>query len=570
MKIIEKQLETILAGTIRKVRPDAPVDKLFFTKTNDEQFGDQQTNFAMAASKELKANPKQLAGEIVAALASDPSLTKVDIAGPGFINLTLSERFIADEVTKIGREEYDFSFLDRQGTVVIDYSSPNIAKPMHIGHLRSTVLGDSLKRIYRWLGYTVVGDNHLGDWGTQFGKLIVAYRRWLDRDAYQKSAIEELERIYVLFGQAAEADKSLEDEARAELKKLQEGDPENRRLWQEFITLSLAEYNRIYDRMGVKFDTYHGESFFHDRMPAMLDLLIEKGLAKESEGALCVFFEESEKLHPCIVRKGDGAFLYATSDLACVRFRRENYRLNRVVYVTDERQQPHFRQIFRIARMLGWNEQLDHVWFGIMRFGDDTFSSRKGNVIKLDELFTEAVRRARLVIEEKNPELPAEEKAAVAEMIGLGAVKYADLSQNRISAVSFEWDKALSFDGNTAPYLQYTHARIRSIARKAAETGRPADPAAPITITTPAERRLAVQLLGFPTAVLKAAEGYKPNLIAEYLFELGQRFNTFYNSNPVLKEGDAVMQSRLALCLRTADVMKEGLGLLGIAAPERM
>ncbi len=441
---------------------------------------------------------------------------------------------------------------------------------MHIGHLRSTVLGDSLVRIYRWLGYQVIGDNHLGDWGTQFGKLIVAYRRWLNREAYEKDAIGELERLYVLFAQAAESDPSLEEEARAELKKLQDGDPENRKLWQEFIRLSMAEYDRIYTRLGIRFDTAYGESFYHDRMPDIISLLVERGLAKESDGALCVFFDEKEGLHPCIVRKQDGAFLYATSDLACLKFRREHYRLNRVIYVTDERQQPHFKQIFRIARMLGWNEPLDHVWFGIMRFGDEAFSTRKGNVIKLDDLLNEAVRRARRIIEEKNPDLPEEEKGKVAEMVGIGAVKYADLSQNRISPVSFEWDKALSFDGNTAPYLQYTYARIRSIARKAEEQGRFVDPSPHIIMGTPIERRLAVHLLGFPTAILKAAEGYKPNLIADYLFELGQRFNTFYNSTPVLKEDDAIMQSRLALCLRTAWVIKEGLMLLGIEAPERM
>jgi len=570
MKIVEKLIAERLAATVRTRFPDAPIERLFVTRTADEQFGDYQTNFAMSAAKELKQNPKQIAGGIAEALGGEDIFATVGIAGPGFINLTLSDEFLAAEVAKIGREPYDFSFLDREGTVVIDFSSPNIAKPMHIGHLRSTVLGDSLARIYRWLGYAVVGDNHLGDWGTQFGKLIVAYRRWLDREAYEKSAIEELERIYVLFSQAAEGDPSLEEEARAELKKLQEGDPENRKLWQEFVRLSMAEYERIYARMGVRFDTYHGESFFHDRMPAMLDLLVKRGLAKESEGALVVFFDEREKLHPCIVRKQDGAFLYATSDLACLQFRRETYKLNRAIYVTDERQQPHFRQIFAIARMLGWQEPLEHVWFGIMRFGDDTFSSRKGNVIKLDELLNEAVRRARRVIEEKNPDLPEEEKGAVAEMVGIGAVKYADLSQNRISPVSFEWDKALSFDGNTAPYLQYTHARIRSIARKAEEQGRPADPAAPIAIGTPIERRLAVHLLGFPAAVIKAAEGYKPNLIADHLFELGQRFNTFYNSTPVLKESDTVMQSRLALCLKVAWALKEGLALLGIKAPERM
>jgi len=570
MQIIERHLEKKLAEAVRETCPSVPVGNLFVVRTGEERFGDYQTNFAMVAAKAAKKDPCQCAAAIAVKLEEDPSFSKVETAGPGFINMTLADEMIASEVAKIGSEPYDFSFLDRHGTLIVDFSSPNIAKPMHIGHLRSTVLGDSLIRIYRFLGYTVVGDNHLGDWGTQFGKLIVAYRKWLDRESYERSAIEELERLYVLFEQAAESDPSLEEEARTELKKLQEGDPENRKLWQEFVRLSMAEYDRIYARLNIRFDTAYGESFYHDRMPAIVRLLVEKGIAKESDGALCVFFDEKEKLHPCIVRKQDGAFLYATSDLACLQFRRETYDINRIIYVTDERQRPHFKQIFRIAEMMGWQERLEHVWFGIMRFGDEAFSSRKGNVIRLDELLNEAVRRARLIIEEKNPALPEEEKGMAAEMIGIGAVKYADLSQNRISAVSFEWDKALSFDGNTAPYLQYTYARIRSIARKAQETGRVFAPDAPVAVESPVERRLAVHLLGFPSAVLKAAEGYKPNLVADYLFETGQRFNTFYNALPVLKERDEVMERRLSLCLKTAEVIKTGLGLLGIEVPERM
>jgi len=391
-----------------------------------------------------------------------------------------------------------------------------------------------------------------------------------DKQAYEQSPVEELERIYVDFEKRAEENPALVDDARREVKKLQDGDPENMRLWQEFIDVSMKEYGRIYDRLDITFDTHNGESFYHDMMPGIVDLLVTKGLAVEDQGALVVFFDETENLHPCIIRKQDGAFLYATSDLACIDYRTKNYDVNRLVYVTDERQQPHFKQVFLIAKKLGWNVPLEHVWFGMMRFADEVFSTRKGNVIRLDDLLNEAVRRARVIVEEKNPELPDKEKDAVAEAVGVGAVKYADLSQHRTSVVTFEWDKMLSFEGNTSPYLQYVYARIRSIQRKAEETGVGQTGNHNVLPDNPSEKALAVLLTGFPIIIVKAAEGYKPNLIADYLFELAQAFNTFYNALPILKETDPIRTSRLILADRTAQTIKEGLSLLGIKTLERM
>lgn len=570
MKLIEKEIEQQFNETIKKLYPDMELKAVQIQSTANEKFGDYQTNFAMMNSKTLKSNPRATAENIKENLEYGNVIEKVEIAGPGFINIFLKDSYLSKKVLEIGTEDYDFSFVDTKGDVVIDYSSPNIAKRMHIGHLRSTVIGDSIKRIYQFLGYNTVADNHIGDWGTQFGKLIVAYDRWLNKKAYEENAIEELERIYVEFSQQSENNPELEDLAREELKKLQDGDERNNELWKEFIKVSMDEYEAIYGRMDVHFDTYHGESFYNDSMPDVLAELKEKGIAKEDQGAQVVFFEEEENLHPCIVQKKDGAYLYSTSDLATIKFRRETYDLNKIIYVTDERQQDHFRQFFKISEMLGWDNDKIHVWFGIMRFADGIFSSRKGNVIKLNDLLDEAQKRAYDIVNEKNPELSEEEKQNISEVVGIGAVKYADLSQNRQSAIIFEWDKILSFEGNTAPYLQYSYARIKSIIRKAEAEGiivRETE----VLLNESQEKILAKALFDFPKAVLNAANTCKPNLLTDYLFETAKKFNSFYNALSVLKaESDELVNSRLLLALKTAIVIQEGLSLLGIKTVERM
>ncbi|MBC2853041.1 arginine--tRNA ligase [Cetobacterium sp. 2G large] len=570
MLTIEKQIEIILLETVNNLYPDKDLKPIEITVATNEKFGDFQSNFAMMNSKIIGGNPRAIAENVVNNIVENSVIDKIEIAGPGFLNIFLKDSYLGDLVKKISKEDYEFKGLNIEGDVIIDYSSPNIAKRMHIGHLRSTIIGDSIKRMYKYLGYNVVADNHIGDWGTQFGKLIIGYRNWLNQEAYKENAIEELERVYVEFTRQSEENPELEDQAREELKKLQDGDKENYRLWQEFIKVSLDEYAKLYNRMGINFDTYYGESFYHDLMPGVVEELENKKIAVEDQGAKVVFFPEEEKLHPCIVQKKDGAFLYATSDIATVKFRLANYNVNKLIYVTDERQQDHFRQFFRITDMLGWNVEKQHVWFGIMRFADGVFSTRKGNVIRLEELLDEGKRRAYEIVNEKNPELSEEEKDNIAEVVGTGAIKYADLSQNRQTAVIFEWDKILSFEGNTAPYLQYSYARIKSILRRAKEQNKDVKEDVIIKFVDKTERTLAHHLTQFPGVILKAADSCRPNLIADYLFELSKKFNSFYNACPILNQEDEILYSRLLLAERTAAVLKEGLNILGINTLERM
>ena len=567
---IEKYIEEVFYNAIHKAFPEKEVKPLEITIATNEKFGDFQTNFAMMNSKIIGGNPRKIAEELVNNIPENEVIEKLEIAGPGFINIFLKDSFVSKYVGLMTSEKYEFKELDTHGDIIIDYSSPNIAKRMHIGHLRSTIIGDSVKRLCNFLGYHTVADNHIGDWGTQFGKLIVGYHNWLDKEAYEKNPIEELERVYVEFTKQSEEHPELEDIAREELKKLQDGDEKNYKLWQEFIKVSLQEYNKLYTRMGIHFDTYYGESFYHPIMPSVVEELVEKGLAVEDQGAKVVFFDEKDNLHPCIVQKKDGAFLYSTSDIATIKFRKENYDVNKIIYLTDERQQDHFKQFFKITEMLGWDIEKVHIWFGIMRFADGVFSTRKGNVIRLEQLLDEGKKRALEIIEEKNPNLSAEEKDNIAEVVGVGAIKYADLSQNRQSPIIFEWDKILSFEGNTAPYLQYSYARIQSILRKAEEIGKPLNEKFDMTITEKAERNLATYLTLFPTMALRAGEAYKPNLLTDYLFELAKKFNTFYNSCPILNQEDDILFSRLVLIDRVAKTLKTGLDLLGINTVNRM
>ena len=568
---IEKYIEEVFMAAIHKLYPDKELKPIEISIATNEKFGDFQTNFAMMNSKIIGGNPRKIAEEIVNEIGTcNHLIEKLEIAGPGFINIFLKDEYLGEYVSKMTTEKFEYTELNTKGDVIIDYSSPNIAKRMHIGHLRSTIIGDAVKRLYNFLGYHTVADNHIGDWGTQFGKLIIGYRKWLDKEAYEKNPIEELERVYVEFSKESENDPSLDDLAREELKKLQDGDKENYALWQEFIKVSLDEYNKLYNRMGITFDTYYGESFYHNMMPSVLDELVEKGLAVEDQGAKVVFFDEKDNLHPCIVQKKDGAFLYSTSDIATVKFRKENYDINRLIYLTDERQQDHFKQFFKITEMLGWDIEKIHIWFGIMRFADGVFSTRKGNVIRLEQLLDEGKKRALEVIEEKNPNLSDEEKNNIAEVVGVGAIKYADLSQNRQSPIIFEWDKVLSFEGNTAPYLQYSYARIQSIKKKAEEMGKVITSDTKIVIKDKIERNLVTFLTLFPTMVLKAGETYKPNLLTDYLFDLAKKFNTFYNACPILNQEDEVLLSRLLIADRTAEILRQGLDLLGIKTVDRM
>ena len=570
MLIIDREIAKIFENTIKKLYNEKETKKVEVSVATNEKFGDFQTNFAMMNSKIIGKNPRTIAQEILDNLEENDVIDKLEIAGPGFINIFLKSKYLGEVLKKSRTEEYDFSFLNREGDVIIDFSSPNIAKRMHIGHLRSTIIGDSITRIYKYLGYHMIADNHIGDWGTQFGKLIIGYRRWLDKEAYKENPIEELERVYVEFSKLSESNPELEEEARLELKKLQDGDPENFALWKEFIKVSLDEYDKLYKRLDVHFDTYYGESFYHPMMQGVVEELVEKGLAVEDDGAKVVFFPEEDNLFPCIVQKKDGAFLYSTSDIATIKFKKEAYKINKLIYLTDERQQDHFKQFFKITDMLGWNVEKHHIWFGIMRFADGVFSTRKGNVIRLEQLLDEGKKRAYDIVQEKNPNLSEEEKDQIAEIVGVGAIKYADLSQNRQSPIIFEWDKILTFEGNTAPYLQYSYARIQSILRRAESEGKIINYDKEIKIEDKLERALADHIAAFPMAVLKASETFKPNIIADYLFELSKKFNSFYNSCPILNQEDDILYSRALIAKITGETIKDGLSLLGIKTLDRM
>lgn len=540
--------------------------------THNPKFGDYQSNHAFRLGRAMGANPRAVAETIQGALADHEAVVSTSVAGPGFINFTLSNRFLASKL--VSQVEDDNGAIGQSGagqTVVIDYSSPNIAKRMHVGHMRSTIIGNTLDRMHRAQGWTVIADNHVGDWGTQFGKLIVAWNRWLDKAAFEADAIGELERLYVKFGN--EADEAMGVEARAETAKLQAGDEENYALWATFIEASMVEFDRVYDRLGVSFDVVLGESFYNPVLPDVVSSLQEKGIAVRSQGAVVVSWPEDGPKGLAdtvlVIQKQDGAFLYGTTDLATLAHRKRTWNPARVIYVTDMRQQLHFRQVFDAwTRWTPDHEmELIHTWFGMLVLPEGAMSTRKGNVIRLMDLVDEAARRARAVVDQKSPELSEEERAHVAESVGRSAIRYADLSQNPQSNVTFTWDKVLSLEGNTAPYLMYSYARCRSIQRKGEVT--PSVDA--LEAVGPFERALVIQLLRFGDVVASATNVYRPNLLCDYLYETANVFNRLYREERVLgAANDTDRNRRLSLVEATARVLTRGFDLLGIEPLERM
>ncbi len=567
--MIPELLHPTLVDVARAAGIAGPVDVLL--PSGNPAHGDYQWNVALKAAKPLGTNPRALATLLVERLAH-PAIAALEIAGPGFINVKLDTAWVARTVTvQVADPNLGVTQEGAGRTVVIDYSSPNVAKRMHIGHMRSTQIGNALDRMHRSAGWNVIADNHIGDWGTQFGKLMVCWRNWRDDAAFAEDAIGELERLYVLFGEKAKEDPSLEDQARAETAKLQKGDPENTALWRMFLDVSMAEFNAVYARMGVRFDEVLGESAYRDRTDAVVADLLARGLAEEDQGAVIVRFGANASIEPgtggtvLIVQKRDGAANYATTDLACVQYRMARWSPERVVYVTDMRQQLHFQQLFALARATGCHSDLVHAWFGMLVLPEGAMSTRKGNVIRLVDLMDEAVKRARAVVDEKSPKLSEDERAAIAEAVGVGAVRYADLSQHPQTNVTFEWDRILSMEGNTAPYLMYSHARCASLLARADEGVDPARLAAPHML----ERELLLALARYPESVAAAIRSSRPNLLADHLFDVANRLNRVYHDLPVLTGGDD-RPHRLALVDAARRVLRHGLGLLGLVALERM
>ena len=538
------------------------------------KFGDYQANGVMAVAKMQKTNPRQLAQEVSARLSRDEIPATWEIAGPGFINFRLDPDWLGQTVLKAALDaRLGGEPAAQPETIVIDFSAPNIAKPMHVGHIRTTILGDALARILRFIGHGVVTDNHVGDWGTQFGMLIVGYRTVLDKDAYRRDPLSEMERIYKAVQARTKTDLAVADQARQELVKLQKGDAENTALWQEFMDISRRAFERLYQRLNISFDHWLGESFYNPMLAGVVQDLQDKHIARPSEGAVCIFYDDDPQLadRPFLIQKSDGAFLYATTDLATIRYRIETFRPDRIVYVTDGRQQLHFKQLFAAARKWGYQPKLEHVWFGTI-LGEDgrPIKTREGEPVKLKALLDEAVQRALAVVHNKNPSLSETERQEVARIVGLGAVKYADLMQNRTADYRFSWDKLLAFEGNTAPYLQYVYARIRSIFRRGGLTDWQPTADMDIRLQAAEELELAKQMIRFGDVLLEVERAYKPNLLAGFLYDLAAKFNLFYQAHQVLKASPDQRPTRLLLCALTARYLKTGLDLLGIETLEAM
>ncbi len=543
------------------------------TTAADTRFGDYQTNAAMVAAKALKKNPREVAASILSHLKVEDLCKAPTVAGAGFINFTVLDTALSDAVNEVARDErLGVETVPKPKTIIIDFSSPNVAKPMHVGHIRSTILGDSLSRIARHLGHRVITDNHIGDWGTQFGKVIYGWKHFLDKDALEQAPIAELVRLYREVNALEETDPAIKETVRHELVKLQQGDVENLEIWKQAVALSWKEFERLYGLLGVSFDERLGESFYNDALGPLVERLLAEKIAVVSEGAVCIFFPGSPELEekPCLIRKSDGGFLYATTDLATLEYREARWKPDAVWYVTGAPQQLHFEQVFASARRMGVTTDLRHIAFGSI-LGEDRkmMKTRSGENVELGGLLAEAIERALAVVAEKNPDLPKAGQEEVARIIGLGAVKYADLMQHRLTDYVFSWEKMLSFQGNTAPYLQNAYVRIRSIFRKATAEGISTE-SAPVTISDPAERALALQFLQFGEILHTVLEDQRPNLLCLYLYELADRFHRFYEACPILKSEGSVRSSRLALAGVTAEVLKTGLSLLGIGVPERM
>ena len=522
-------------------------------------------------AKVLRKAPPLIAAELSEKLERPDFISDIQVVGAYINFFTDKTTFVRETMTKVLEKDKDYikSNVGEGKTVVFDYSSPNIAKPFHVGHLRSTVIGNALYNIYNAIGYKSVGVNHLGDWGTQFGKLIVAYKKWGDKETVEKEDIKELSRIYVKFHEEAEKDPSLNDEARHWLVKMQEGDKEALDLWKWFVEISMKEFNRIYDRLHIKFDSYAGESFYNDKMQAVVDELKEKNLLTESEGAQIVDLEKYN-MPPCLILRSDGGTLYPTRDIAAAFYRKKEYNFCKDVYITALDQNLHFAQWFKVIELMGYDwaaEELVHVPFGLVSLGDGKLSTRKGHVVLMEDILNAAVEKTAGIIEEKNPDLPNKEE--VSEQVGIGAVIFDDLYNSRIKNVVFDMDRMLSFEGETGPYVQYSHARACSILRKAG-ADKPEGEIDFSLISDEASVNVCRVLSELPAKLVDAADKYEPYILTRHIVEICKAFNKFYNENNIMASEGELKKARLAVVYAVKTTVAQSLALLGIAAPEQM
>lgn len=579
--ILRDHLNAAVEAAMRAVGIPADCQALLTQSTRPE-FGDYQANGAMGAAKRMGTKPRDLAERIVAAFDGGDVVERLEIAGPGFINIHLSPAFLASRVEAAAADaRLGIPATEQPQTVVVDYSAPNLAKEMHVGHLRSTIIGDAVVRALEFRGERVIRQNHVGDWGTQFGMLIAHLEDVMAAgQSIDDAALADLEAFYRAAKQCFDADAAFADRARDYVVRLQSGDAHCRRLWQRFIDISIAHSEEIYRKLNVTLThaDIKAESAYNDELPVVIAELDRRGLLAESDGARVVFLEEMRdrdgNAMAVIVQKGDGGFLYATTDLAAARYRAQVLHADRILYFIDDRQKLHMQQVFAISRRAGFvseHTSLEHHPFGKM-LGEDgkPFKTRSGGTVKLAELLDEAVERAARLLAEREADLCAEERAEVARQVGIGAVKYADLSKNRTSDYVFSWEHMLSFEGNTAPYLQYACTRVRSIFRKAGID--PATLEGPVAIAAPEERALALRLAQFSEALGAVTHDASPHLLCAYLYDLAGLFMRFYENCPILREDvpAAMRASRLRLADVVARTLATGLGLLGIETPERM
>lgn len=572
---LQQRVNAALAG-LGQTLPDGFVAEV--VPAADTRFGDYQTNAAMLLAKQLKMNPRALGTELaekidVAGISEPPT-----VAGPGFINFKITAEALAARVESLlSDEKLGVVPAAEPQTIVIDFSAPNVAKQMHVGHIRSTIIGDCLARVARFLGHKVITDNHIGDWGTQFGMVLYGWKHFRDDAALAADPIRELLRLYKKVNAQSKGEEETggatptREACKAELVKLQAGDAENRAIWQKCVDVSLQGLSVVYGKLDVTFDHFLGESFYNDRLASLVEELKASGIAQMSDGAQCIFFEDVPALAgkaPFMIQKTDGGFGYATTDMATVEHRVKTWLAGEIWYVVGAPQSFHFQQLFHAVQRWGLNPGLHHIAFGSI-LGEDgkMMKTRSGESVGLLEVLDEAEERARAVVDEKNPDLSAAEKEEIARAVGIGAVKYQELSQHRLTDYKFVWEKMLAFQGNTAPYLQYSYVRTRSIFRKLEGV---ADFSGPYAITEKEERELALTLCRFAEAVPAVLEDFRPNVLAGYIYDLARAFHSFFEACPVIRAEGVARATRLALCESTSRVLKAGLALMGIRVTERM
>ncbi len=572
MKDFKKEIASIISDVINI---DKEQLKAFIEVPKDVNMGDYAFP-CFRLAKELKKAPNVIAEEINKKLdITGTDIEKIDIVG-GYLNFTISKINLAKttlEEIDNKKEDYGKSNLGNSKKIVIDYSSPNIAKPFHIGHLRSTVIGGALYNIYKYLGYDVTGVNHLGDYGTQFGKLIEGYKLWGEEYNIEKSPIEELTKIYIRINEACKQDEKVLENCRENFKKLEEEDKYCKEVWEKFRNLSLQEFKKVYDLLGSKFDSWNGEAFYSDKMPEVIEILENTGKLIESRGARIIDLEDKGINTPCIIEKSNGSTTYATRDLAAILYRARTYDFDKALYVTSYEQVLHFKQIFEVAKLMGLDEKyikgLEHVAFGMVLLPTGKMSTREGNVIKLEELLNEAISKVRDIIEEKNPGFTEEEKQDIAKKVGIGAVIFNDLSSARIKDEIFDWDTMLNFSGETGPYIQYTYVRINSILKKVEEVpklknidyGK---------VLGKEEQNILKLIYSFTNILEQVTLKNEPSILARYLIDIAKAFSSFYNENKIIVEDKVLQDARIYLAYATGIVLKNGAKLLGIDMPEKM